>query len=48
MCGALWAVLGEAEEGPFAPVAHWPDESLDPADFSSVTEPVLQERQGVV
>src|SRR5262245_6222098 len=42
------AVLGEAEEGPFAPVAQWPDDSLNPADFSSVTELALQEQRGVV
>jgi RND family efflux transporter MFP subunit len=41
-------VLGEHDQGPFAPAAQWPDDSAHAADFAQVTEMALQERRGVV
>lgn len=41
-------VLGEQDQGPFAPAAQWPDDSADPSAFAQVTELALRERRGVV
>ncbi len=41
-------VLGESDEGPFAPAAYWPDEGAANEDLSAVAEVALAERRGVV
>lgn len=41
-------VLGEQDQGPFAPAAQWPDEAADPSVFAQVIELALRERRGVV
>jgi len=41
-------VLGEPDEGPFAPAAFWPDEAAVSPELSAVAELALTERRGVV
>ncbi len=41
-------VLGEADAGPFAPAAYWPDEESVGAALAAVAESALAERRGVV
>jgi hypothetical protein len=41
-------VLGPPDKGPFAPVAFWPEQPLDPGNLARVTERCLKERKGVV
>lgn len=40
-------VLGEANAGPFAPVAFWPDESSFDSELSLAAERAMSERKGV-
>lgn len=42
------AVLEEAENGTFTPVAFWPDETAGTPDLAAVVELALHERRGVV
>ena len=41
-------VLGSADDGPFAPVAYWPEGQAGTPRLSSVAEQAMAERQGVV
>lgn len=41
-------VLGEPDEGPFAPAAYWPDEESATPGLSAIAELALSERRGVV
>lgn len=41
-------VLGEPDEGPFAPAAAWPDEKAATSGLTTVVELALSERRGVV
>jgi RND family efflux transporter MFP subunit len=41
-------VLGEADVGPFSPVAFWPEEGADTGRLSLAAERAMAERQGVV
>ncbi|MEM1200741.1 MAG: HlyD family efflux transporter periplasmic adaptor subunit [Pseudomonadota bacterium] len=41
-------VLGEPDEGPFAPAASWPSEGVPSAGLAAVAEAALAERRGVV
>ena len=41
-------ILGDAEEGSFAPAAYWPDEKSIGPELSAVAEMALAERRGVV
>lgn len=40
-------VLGEPDEGPFAPAAFWPDEASVTPELSAIAELALSERRGV-
>ena len=41
-------VLGEPDEGPFAPVAYWPEERSDVGGLSNAAELAMAERRGIV
>jgi hypothetical protein len=41
-------VLGEPDDGPFAPAAFWPDDASVSPELSAVAELALSERRGVV
>lgn len=41
-------VLGEPDQGPFAPAAYWPDENAAAAELSAAAELAMSERRGVV
>lgn len=41
-------VLGDADEGSFAPAAYWPDEKSIGPELSAVAEMALAERRGIV
>lgn len=41
-------VLGEPDQGPFAPAAYWPDETAASPELSEAAEMAMSERRGVV
>lgn len=45
-CGVV--VLGEPDQGPYAPAAWWPEEAAASSDLSAAAERALSEHQGVV